>query len=356
MVSYFSTLNLTAMQHFDLNRLRAVSISRVAEAYGRVVKKGCRMVAICPWHDDHHPSLTLYENARENRCHCFACGRGGSVIDFVMASERCDFAEACRIVAGIGGIFPDEPIAGSWKAPKTIQPKPEPKPVVYDYIPDEWLEQRVSAGNSLCRCLNQLFNSCLVDYLVKDYRLGCYETKTAADCVLFPNIDTQGRICNIKVQHYETDIRSPRFAHGDRNICFWLGRRLASEGVVRHDAEFDNQCLFGSHLLPRYPQVDVMLVESPKNAVVGAAACPQYVWVATGSKSLLNRRALQVLRGRRVMVYPDRDAIREWTEKLQGMRDLFDYRISGFCESFAPKGEEKFDIADFIISERLKLQ
>ena len=193
-----------------------------------------------------------------------------------------------------------------------------------------------------------------MDYLVKDYRLGCYESKKAADCVLFPNIDTQGRICNIKVQHYETDIRSPRFAHSNLGLCYWLGRRLASEGVVRKDAEFDNQCLFGAHLLPRYPQALVVLVESPKNAVVGAAACPQYVWVAAGSKSLLNRRALQVLRGRRVMVYPDRDAIREWAERLQGMRDLFDYEVSDFCEKFAPEGESKFDIADFLIASRLK--
>lgn len=341
------------MEHYDLNRLKAVSVSRVAEVYGRVVKRGCRMVTTCPWHEDRHPSLTLYENARENRCHCFACGRGGSVIDFVMASERCDFAEACRIVAGIGGIFPDESTRGNWKAPSP-KPKPAPAPVVYSYIPGEWLDRHVSASNSLCRCLSQLFDSYLVDYLVKDYRLGCYESKTADDCVLFPNIDTQGRVCNIKVQHYQTDIRSPRFAHSDRGQCYWLGRKLASEGVVPPDAEFNNQCLFGAHLLSIYPQAEVVLVESPKNAVVGAAACPQYVWVATGSKSLLNRHALQVLRGRRVMVYPDRDAIGEWTEKLQGMRDLFVCDVSDFCETFAPEGATKFDIADFIIGERLK--
>ena len=353
MASFIFQLNLWAMEHFDLNRLKAISISRVAEVYGRVVKKGCRMVTTCPWHEDRHPSLTLYENARENRCHCFACGRGGSVIDFVMASERCDFLDACRIVAGIGGIFPDEPIDGNWKVP-SHKPKPEPKPVVYSYIPNEWLDRHVSAENSLCRCLNQLFDVHLVEYIVKDYRLGCYESKTADDCVLFPNIDTQGRICNIKVQHYETDIRSPRFAHSDHGQCYWLGRKLASDGVVPHDSVFDNQCLFGAHLLSIYPQATVVLVESPKNAIVGAAACPQYVWVAAGSKNLLNRRTLQVLRGRRVMVYPDRDAIGEWTEKLQGMHDLFDCEVSDFCETFAPEGATKFDIADFIIGERLK--
>ena len=340
------------MEHYDLNRLKAVSISRVAEAYGRVVKSGCRKVALCPWHEDHHPSLTFYENAHENRCHCFSCGRGGSVLDYVMASEPCDFTEACRIVASIGGVFPEEQAMGYRKKPNPSRPKPEP--TVYDYIPGEWLSRRVSAGNSLCRCLSQLFDARLVDYLVKDYQLGCYESKRAADCVLFPNIDTQGRICNIKLQHYETDIRSPRFAHSDRGLCYWLGQGLASEGVVRHDAKFDNQCLFGAHLLQRYPRAEVMLVESPKNAIVGAAACPQYVWVATGSKNLLNRHALQVLRSRRVTVYPDRDAIGEWSEKLQSMRDLFDYEVSRFCETFAPEGAAKFDIADFIIGSRLK--
>ena len=53
--------------HFDLDRLRAIPISRVAERWGcRLKKVGSRMVTNCPWHADEHPSLTLYETGKEN--------------------------------------------------------------------------------------------------------------------------------------------------------------------------------------------------------------------------------------------------------------------------------------------------
>ena len=54
------------------------------------------------------------------------------------------------------------------------------------------------------------------------------------------------------------------------------------------------------------------LVESPKNALIGAAVQPKYVWVATGNKAMLKRSVMEVLRGRQVMVFPDRDAISGW--------------------------------------------
>ena len=46
----------------------------------------------CPFHGgDRTPSLKLYPNG----WHCFGCGRGGSVIDFVMALYGLDFRQAC---------------------------------------------------------------------------------------------------------------------------------------------------------------------------------------------------------------------------------------------------------------------
>lgn len=42
------------------------------------------------------------------------------------------------------------------------------------------------------------------------------------------------------------------------------------------------QCLFGEHLLIRYPDAPVILVESEKTAIVMSHFIPNYVWVATG--------------------------------------------------------------------------
>lgn len=49
---------------------------QVAESYGlRIRKNG---VACCPFHDDRHPSMKVDKNY-----HCFACGVGGDVIDYI---------------------------------------------------------------------------------------------------------------------------------------------------------------------------------------------------------------------------------------------------------------------------------
>ena len=50
------------------------------------------------------------------------------------------------------------------------------------------------------------------------------------------------------------------------------------------------QCLFGEHLLTRYRERIVALVEAEKAAVIGAGFIPEYVWLATGGRSGVNDR------------------------------------------------------------------
>lgn len=49
----------------------------------------------CPFHHEKTPSLKLYKNGD---WHCFGCHTGGSVIDWVMKSEGCCFAEAVKMI------------------------------------------------------------------------------------------------------------------------------------------------------------------------------------------------------------------------------------------------------------------
>ena len=331
---------------FDLDQIRRVSISRVAAYYGTLQKSGCRQVTLCPWHNDTHPSLTLYESNTENQCHCFSCGHGGSVIDYVMAKERCDFKTAVEQVAKIGGILP-----GSDYTPRT-KPLSAESPKSVSYVPTDWVAMQVTTDNSLSKCLSQMFDPQLVDQVTQAYQLGKYSTNGYSDATLFPTIDTEGQVRNVKVQHYDTDIYSPRFAHSTDGVCRWIGKELVRQGVVTTGDNFDIRSLFGAHLLASRPSAEVMLVESPKNAVVGAMAEPQYVWVAAGAKSMLNTTMLEPLKGRSVMVYPDRDAIAEWKTTLDTLQPEFSYEVSDFCERFAPEDAPKFDIADFIISQK----
>ena len=197
----------------------------------------------------------------------------------------------------------------------------------------------------------QLFDKNKVENIVEEYRLGAYYFNGHDDFTTFPSIDFQGRIRDIKIQRYHTDITSDDFCHCDKSNIMWIGKSLTQKGILPPHSEFDHNCLFGEHLLKKYPSATVMLVESPKNALIGAAYMPENVWIATGNKNMLKRDVLNVLRERKVMVIPDRDAIQEWESKLSTMQDIATFVTLPFCEECAPSNVSNYDIADYLIEQ-----
>ena len=340
----------TNSEHFDVSRINAIPITGVAQRLGYELKRaGSVYKCLCPWHEDRHPSLTLYERTDENRCHCFSCGQGGSVIDLVMQHNRWDFQQACRWLSDEYCI----PTGRSHWPSALHRPKPVPKPPQqeFTYIPQEMLEELISSESSLCQCLVRMFQPEAVECLAEEYQLGCYSMNGQDDYTVFPSIDVQGRICNLKLQHYDTDPLSPRYGHSDGS-CFWLGSMWTKEGRFPAGSVFRSDCLFGCHLVPRYPAQKVALVESPKNALFGALQMPQYLWVATGNKGSLKREVLLPLQGRDVIVIPDCDAVDEWSKTIGTMADIANFTVSDFCRRKAPADQPKFDIADYIAQQR----
>jgi DNA primase len=65
-------------------------------------RKGREMVGLCPFHDDHRPSL--YVNPVKQIFKCFACGAGGSVLTFVQMRENLTFPQAVERLAERVGI------------------------------------------------------------------------------------------------------------------------------------------------------------------------------------------------------------------------------------------------------------
>lgn len=341
-------------EHYDTNRINAISIVEVARRLDEVKRAGSVYKTLCPWHDDTHPSLTLYARTNENRCHCFSCGKGGSVIDYVMQHENWTFQKACQWLSHEYGILTTE-YRSTMPRPKP-RPKPKPPKPEYTYIPMEMLDGIVSSDSSFCRCLMQLYRPEAVEWVVEEYKLGVYAMYGHDGFTVFPNIDAAGRVCNLKVQNYITDYMSERFAHSIKGSCYWLGSVWREEGKLPANAEFKSNCLFGEHLIPKYPNTLVILVESPKNAILGAITFPNAVWVATGSKNQLKREVLRPLQGRNIIVIPDRDAIEKWKDEIAKMTDIANFTVSDFCEKHAILDDPKCDIADILIAERIYQQ
>lgn len=79
----------------------SASISQVIGHFIPIIKKGRNYVAVCPFHDDHNPSLSISEEKKIYKC--FVCGKGGNVFNFVMDYTKCSFPEAVAKVATIIG-------------------------------------------------------------------------------------------------------------------------------------------------------------------------------------------------------------------------------------------------------------
>jgi len=77
---------------------REVSIERLAEARGIKLKRhGADLIGLCPFHEDRWPSLVV--SPQKNLWNCLgACGKGGSVIDWVMRAEGVSFRHACELL------------------------------------------------------------------------------------------------------------------------------------------------------------------------------------------------------------------------------------------------------------------
>ena len=82
------------MDRLELQKLRDLPIEGVAERLGLRVT---RHKALCPFHDDHHASMSF--KVSKNTFRCFVCGASGGTIDLVMKYLNKDFKEACRWLA-----------------------------------------------------------------------------------------------------------------------------------------------------------------------------------------------------------------------------------------------------------------
>jgi DNA primase len=83
----------------ELERVkREVSLVRLIEGQGiALISQGKDLACRCPWHEgDDTPSCVVTPST--NLWHCFGCNAGGTVIDWVMRSQRVSFRHACELL------------------------------------------------------------------------------------------------------------------------------------------------------------------------------------------------------------------------------------------------------------------
>ena len=90
-----------------------VTMEQILALYGYQTKHG---FMVCPFHGDSDASLKVYKGT--GGWHCFGCGKGGSVIDFVMEQEGCDFRTAVIAIDKALRLSLDDPHENPYDAEK----------------------------------------------------------------------------------------------------------------------------------------------------------------------------------------------------------------------------------------------
>ncbi|MDR0699284.1 MAG: DNA primase [Tannerella sp.] len=75
----------------------AAQIVDVVSDFVTLRKRGANYVGLCPFHSDNTPSFHV--SPSKNICKCFACGEGGTSVQFIMKHEQISYYEALRYLA-----------------------------------------------------------------------------------------------------------------------------------------------------------------------------------------------------------------------------------------------------------------
>lgn len=172
------------MDKQQLQKLRDLPIEGVAERLG--LRVGMHK-SLCPFHDDHHASLSF--NLRKNTCRCFVCmNESIGTIDLVMRHLRKDFPDACRWLANENNIILTEYKAPADEGGRERRPFDASRYERFFLRP--WLSQRAREF---------LFDERLLDpRVVKWCRLTSWRDRHGVNWLQIPYYDKEGNLTGIQ--------------------------------------------------------------------------------------------------------------------------------------------------------------
>ncbi|HOO68324.1 MAG TPA: DNA primase [Bacilli bacterium] len=148
-----------------INEIRkSVNIVDVISDYIPVEQRGKNYFAICPFHDDHNPSMSI--SPEKQIYTCFVCGAHGNVFSFIMDYENVSFIEAVKMVANRVGITLD---ISSYKS------KPKNKGIedlydIYD-IANKYYQNNLYTKDGI-KAMEYLRDRGFTDEIIKEFEVG----------------------------------------------------------------------------------------------------------------------------------------------------------------------------------------
>ncbi|MBQ0009005.1 MAG: DNA primase [Firmicutes bacterium] len=231
-----------------------------------VQKKGKGYVAVCPFHDDHDPSMQISKD--KQTFHCFVCQSGGDVIEFVKKYDKCSFEEAVRKVCEIIGY--DDPRLHKQTYEKKIDANLVPvyncinelqKYYVYALTTEEgqvardYLEKRhLSAEQTKKFGLGYAFKDgqMTIEYLkakgfslknIENTGIALAQTSGMSDNnrgrLIFPIKDAGGQVCGFSARKIVEDPEAAKYVNSPETVIFTKGNILYNYWQAKQTAKHD---------------------------------------------------------------------------------------------------------------------
>ena len=206
-----------------------------------------------------------------------------------------------------------------------------------------------------------------IEKIIGQYQLGTVLKGYMAGAVTFPFIDERNRIRAIQVKLFNESnhTTSTSFLHSiiEQNLKE-LGKQIPEWLKTYNKNESKVTCMFGAHLLSKYPDNPVALVEAPKSAIIGTLYYgfpnkpERLLWLAVYNLSSLSYEKCLALKGRTVVLFPDLSkdgtAFQLWSAKAKSLEEQLPgtrFIVSDILEQKASVTAKTkgLDIADFLI-------
>ena len=215
---------------------------------------------------------------------------------------------------------------------------PPPPKRVSAGLPRRVLDATMTENSAYLAWLESRFGSERALHVADEYYVGGID-----DRAVFWQVDGEGCIHTGKIMAY--DEHTGKRLKGEGTVD-WMHAVMRREGSLPEGWELV-QCMYGEHLLGRYPDKVVAVAEGAKTAHIGAILMPEMVWVAVDSMMALTADMLRPLKGRSVILFPDEGKGYEvWRSKIGSIASEvgFQYHVSSFMEG----REQGSDIADLL--------
>lgn len=307
------------LEKSTLLQFRHLPIETVAERLGLHV---ARHKSLCPFHDDHHASMSF--STSRNTFRCFVCGASGGTIDLVMRHLGKSFPEACRWLADANNVILEE-----YKPQTPADDKPAKPFDASRYgrlFEHPWLSDKAQRFLFEERRLNPR--------VVAWCRLSSWTDRYGTNWLQIPYFDQDGRL--IGIQNRNLDYRK-----AEKEV--FHERDKAEKEVPRFRFPYGSRCS-----IYNLPVTAMLRPGEPLYITEGASDCwamlsAGHKAIAIPSATLLGNADKRLLKdlaerlGTTFHMFPDRDAPGErlFMQLKEVLPQLEHHQLPVGCKDFA---------------------